>query len=239
MDVFGNDVNITVLTDAIGQFAFTGLNAGFYTVSQTQPEGFSDGIDTGDPSFTIGDDQFSDIVLNWGQVFDESTFGERLPGAAGNPPNLPGLGPIANSPIGRLLGSFATSSSTIYSGIPINSNANPLSLDSGREVSGGYAVALDDACGCPVTVDAGAETNALFGDESYADLETPIAEQADSAIGETEVVTEDCDCECEAETTQDTQTNESLPTHVIHVPDACDPQHGPHFLKRFSNWLCR
>ena len=140
-DVFGNAVDITALTDADGQYTFGGLNAGFYTLSQTQPLEFTDGIDRGDPSFTVGNDVFSNIVLFWGQQFDSNTFGERLLGASGFPPDLPTLGPIANSPIGALLDNF-TASRPIYSGTPFGSNANPLSFDndSGGVISGGYSV---------------------------------------------------------------------------------------------------
>ena len=106
-DVLGNPVEITVLTDANGNYVFDGLNAGTYSVTQTQPEGFDDGVDNGDSSFTISNDQFSDIELGFGEAFTSNTFAERLPGASGNPPRLPGLPPIQLSPIGRLLNSFA------------------------------------------------------------------------------------------------------------------------------------
>ena len=55
-------------------------------------------------------------------------------GASGNPPRIPGLPPIASVPISQ----FLNGPGPIYSGIPINANANPLSLDSGRAVTGGY-----------------------------------------------------------------------------------------------------
>ena len=49
-DVYGDPVLLTVLTDANGDYAFNGLNAGDYTITQTQPQGFTDGIDRGDAS---------------------------------------------------------------------------------------------------------------------------------------------------------------------------------------------
>ena len=238
MDVFGNAVDVTVLTDATGQYTFTGLNAGFYTLSQTQPEGFTDGIDAGESAWTIGDDQFSDIVLNWGQVFDASSFAERLPGASGTPPNLPGSGPLFSSPIGRLLGSSVNSSSPVYSGVPINSNANPLSLDSGREVSGGYAVSVDDGCGCPVPVEPCEEPSTLFSNVSVVENEhcttEPLGLLDDGSTMEDMVV----DCACDAEPIEHCETNEAQPADAILVHDACDTLRRP-FLKRFTNWLGR
>ena len=146
-DVLGNSVEITVLTDANGRYTFAGLNAGTYSVTQIQPEGFTDGEERGNSDWTIGDDQFSNIVLGWGEVFSESTFAERLPGASGNPPRLPSLPPIANNRLSDLLGVFGSSPSTIYSGIPINSNGNPLSFDSGRAITGGFSSGLRSAAG--------------------------------------------------------------------------------------------
>ena len=93
-DVFGDPVTLTVLTDANGNYSFDGLNAGDYTITQTQPQGFIDGIDTGDPSFTVGNDEFSNISLGFGQSFTGNTFAELQGSGTGSttpgfPPNLP------------------------------------------------------------------------------------------------------------------------------------------------------
>ena len=125
-----------------------------------QPEGFEDGLENGDSSFTISNDQFSNIQLGFGEAFSSNTFAELLPGdspvnngASGNPPRLTGLPPIARSPISDLLNSFTGSPGPIYSGVPIVGNANPLSLESGRPVTGGYAAGngfvQGGDCGCP------------------------------------------------------------------------------------------
>ncbi|MEL6898584.1 MAG: SdrD B-like domain-containing protein, partial [Planctomycetota bacterium] len=45
-DVNNNTVNQTVVTDASGNYNFPNLAAGTYTVTQTQPANFDDGIDT-------------------------------------------------------------------------------------------------------------------------------------------------------------------------------------------------
>ena len=238
LDVFGNAIDITVLTDANGQYTFTGLNAGFYNLAETQPEGFTDGIDTGEEGWTVGDDQFSNIVLNWGQTFNASSFAERglLPGTAGYPPNLPSLGPIFISPIGRLLSSYTTSPGPIYSGMPINSNANPLSFESERAVSGGYAIAFDDGCACPIPVDSREEPIALFRSENLPKSEHRITEQIDphfDAFAVEEIVTE---FEGDAEVLEQVETPETQPTDAIQVHDASHKLRRP-FLKRFSSWL--
>ena len=92
---------------------------------------------------------FSNIQLGFGDAFTANTFAERVRGGAtGNPPTIPGLPRITQSQIGSLLNSFAGSPGPIYSGIPINGNADPLSLDSGRAVTGGYATPTQDNGSC-------------------------------------------------------------------------------------------
>ena len=154
VDVYGNPVQQTVFTDAQGNYIFSGLLAGNYQVSETQPEGFDDGIDVGGNGVTVGADEFTNIQLGFGQTFAGNTFAEQVQStsnlASGNPPNIPGLPAITVSRISQLLSSFTGSPTPIYSGIPINSNADPLSLDSGRTVTGGYTGGdwVGD-CGCP------------------------------------------------------------------------------------------
>jgi len=50
------------------------------------------------------------------------------------------IGPIYVASLGDLIDAYAMSSSTIYSGVPIGSNLNPLSLVSDRPVGGGYGI---------------------------------------------------------------------------------------------------
>ena len=66
-DDFGNPVDITVVTDANGNYSFENLNAGSYTVTQTQPDGFDDGIDNGSENTTVDNDRISNINLGVGQ----------------------------------------------------------------------------------------------------------------------------------------------------------------------------
>ena len=74
-----------------------------------------------------------------------------LPGASGNPPQFPSFGPLQFNRLSNLANGFVSNSGTIYSGIPINGNGDPLSLDSGRPVTGGFALPVEkagDECGC-------------------------------------------------------------------------------------------
>ena len=245
VDVFGNDVDITMQTDSNGQFSFTDLNAGTYQLIETQPDGFNDGQDASGSAGTIGNDEFSGIVLNFGQSLTFNNFGERLSGTSGSPARLPALLPIFRSPIGNLISSFLGSPGPIYSGIPINTNANPLSLDSGRPVTGGYVVGLDDQsdCGCVEFTDpceapidecskAVDDANPVMQDEVAIEYKgDAIVEDCCETIvpfGEEvkEVVSVECEPACPA-----------IPVSMDDCPSASIPR--PSFLKRFSNWLKR
>ena len=159
-DDFGNPVDITVQTDAAGNYTFENLNPGTFTVTQTQPAGFNDGRDNGAAGSTVGNDQISNITLGAGEAATGNTFGETLAldaplneGTAGFPPNLPSFATFDNLSIGNRLG-FNGSPGPIYAGIPINANANPLSLESGRPIAGGYNVDFGNAdSGAPVDVE--------------------------------------------------------------------------------------
>jgi VCBS repeat-containing protein len=83
----GVAVNLTTTTDADGVYMFVNLRAGVYTVSEDQPSGYTDGIDslgtvngitTGDNSVN---DTFSGIVITEpGSVAENYNFGETLIG---------------------------------------------------------------------------------------------------------------------------------------------------------------
>jgi uncharacterized repeat protein (TIGR01451 family)/fimbrial isopeptide formation D2 family protein len=65
-DHLGNPVSLTTLTLANGSYSFTGLRAGAYTVTETQPSGYTDGADTvGTPVLgaTAGNDVLGIITL--------------------------------------------------------------------------------------------------------------------------------------------------------------------------------
>lgn len=78
--VDGAAVNLTTTTDVNGAYSFTGLRAGTYTITETQPAGYNDGMDTqGTPgNGTTGNDVFSNIFLGSGVNGVNNNFGERL-----------------------------------------------------------------------------------------------------------------------------------------------------------------
>ncbi len=72
----------TTTTNAAGQYTFSDLPAGTYSVTQTQPVGFGDGpeqegtVDGNDTNATVGNDLFSQIVLGPGQDATAFNFTE-------------------------------------------------------------------------------------------------------------------------------------------------------------------
>lgn len=77
-DIIGNPVNLTTTTNASGEYEFTDLLPGTYTISQTQPLGFqSFQNNVGTPSGgTVGDNNISNIVLTSGINATAYNFGE-------------------------------------------------------------------------------------------------------------------------------------------------------------------
>ncbi|QDU19434.1 SdrD B-like domain-containing protein [Urbifossiella limnaea] len=83
-DVFGNPVldpatgqPYTTTTDANGNYSFTGLPPGTYTITETQPTAYGDGIDReGSLAGTAGNDVISGIVVGPNQAGVGYTFGE-------------------------------------------------------------------------------------------------------------------------------------------------------------------
>ena len=159
-DINGNAVELTVLTDANGNYTFDGLVAGTYSVFQVQPEGFDDGVATSDVAGSIGSNQLNNIVLGFGDNFTSNSFSEisQITGTSGSPALLPGFLNFGGSErLNNRISNFIGGPGPVFAGNPIASNANPLTLDSGRPVTGGYATefaspdAIADAtgdCGC-------------------------------------------------------------------------------------------
>ncbi|MFK8110871.1 MAG: SdrD B-like domain-containing protein, partial [Rubripirellula sp.] len=77
----GGTATATALTDANGDYSFLNLQAGTYTVTETQPIGFDDGIDTLGlgATATLAPDAFTDLVLLAGANATGFNFGERVP----------------------------------------------------------------------------------------------------------------------------------------------------------------
>ena len=259
-DVYGNAVNLTVFTDANGNYTFSGLTAGTYRLVENQPFGFDDGIDNGDPNFTAANDEFSDIQLGFGQSVQGVTFGElqqqQTSGTtSGRPAQFRGILPIFTTPISRFFNVGGPGS--IYSGIPINANSNPLTLDSGRPVTGGY-VATDGAAG-----DGGCceeiEYNAQPIDQSVNWNEQPMVNEvisddcgcdgvSEGVYSDGEVYTEgeilgepvyqdqvqqESQCECES----DCSCNVAPPVPCDVPAPSEEGIRRPGFLKRFGGWM--
>ena len=244
-DVLGNPVQVTAQTDANGQYVFAGLYAGTYEVTQIQPDGFDDGIDAGgSTSINAGNDVLSNIQLGFGESVASGTFGELIAGpvntgATGNPPVFPSLPPILSNLLSNRIDPFLGGPGQIYSGIPINGNGNPLSLDSGRPVSGGYS---------------GDGTGGSYASDPCCD-----AEFVESTPVETIVTTDDCGAcgDVPAQTaTEDCGSCGDVIVEgpIIHADAPLDPSgegvpveqiphlpciSKPSFLSRFRNWLAQ
>ena len=94
-DDLGNAVSITVQTDANGEYVFDGLrpdDGAGYTITETQPAGFLDGIDT---AGSLGGDATLNDVISAIPVAPADTgtdylFGELVPASLSGT-GLPGL----------------------------------------------------------------------------------------------------------------------------------------------------
>jgi len=79
-DLLGNTVTKTATTDRNGHYEFDGLIAGNYTLTETQPTGYTDGKDhVGTLGGTLGNDVISNITLppcGDGECYN---FGEQKP----------------------------------------------------------------------------------------------------------------------------------------------------------------
>lgn len=92
-DDAGNTVSETMTTDANGDYAFTGLLAGNYTLTESQPAGYGDGEDTaGSTGGTVTNDVISEIVLSAGVASVDNDFAEVLQVATPEDPDLPDTG---------------------------------------------------------------------------------------------------------------------------------------------------
>ncbi len=78
-----DDIDITIATDNNGNYLFRNLPAsspGGYTITQTQPEGWLDGIESaGTAGGDVSDNQISNIVLAAGIHAQDYLFGEQQP----------------------------------------------------------------------------------------------------------------------------------------------------------------
>ncbi|GHE88911.1 SdrD B-like domain-containing protein [Thalassotalea profundi] len=88
-------VQYTQITDINGQYNFSGLRAGNYVISQTQPTAWHDGQDhLGSLDGILANDQFSKVVIAAGENGIDYNFGERgssLSGRVFNDQNRDGI----------------------------------------------------------------------------------------------------------------------------------------------------
>ena len=78
-DDLGRAVSLTAVTDAAGNYRFAALRPGTYTLTETQPANYTDGIDTlGSLGGVLGNDIFSNIVLRANQNGIGYDFAEGL-----------------------------------------------------------------------------------------------------------------------------------------------------------------
>lgn len=81
-DVRGNAVTQTLISGPDGSYRFTGLPGGTYTITETQPTAYSDGLDTpGTAGGAASGDVISNISLNAAQDATGYLFGEKGEGA--------------------------------------------------------------------------------------------------------------------------------------------------------------
>lgn len=75
-------VNLATATDANGAYSFSNLRPGTYTVKETQPAGFADGLDAiGSLGGTLANDQISNIALPQNGLGVNYNFGEGCLGS--------------------------------------------------------------------------------------------------------------------------------------------------------------
>ncbi len=84
-DDLGNPINLTTTTDVAGDYSFVGLRPGTYTLTETQPVIYQDGITSvGSLGGTVAPNVISDILLASGDVGIEYNFAERSGSIAGS-----------------------------------------------------------------------------------------------------------------------------------------------------------
>ena len=97
VDKDGKSVARTATTDATGKYTFNGLKAGDYSVSEVQPQGWSDGKDSLGTGATkagsLGNDSMAHVILSPGDNAVAYNYGENkveMPSKPSTPPSKPG-----------------------------------------------------------------------------------------------------------------------------------------------------
>ena len=64
------------MTDANGDYSFSGVRAGNYTVTESQPASYDDGVDTPGTNASAGGNDTHSITLGVGQSSIDNDFAE-------------------------------------------------------------------------------------------------------------------------------------------------------------------
>ncbi len=175
-----------------------------------------------------GSDSLVYSVFDANGVQRQATVSITMPNfgrVTGYPPNLPLLSSAYG---GRISDQFNQlgGPGEIYTGQPIGTNANPLLLESGLPVTGGYhsEFASNHDCGCAPPV----ETIEVANTPPIANAICIPYEEETQAL-EAALISSD------APSIPDEEAFELL---TVSAPDESQP-HRPSFLKRFTDWLHR
>jgi len=147
--------SLTIFTDATGRFEYSPIPPGLYTLTETQPFGFADGLeqdgDPNGPAATVGNDVISNIVLAPFPIRGPFNFGEiRLVNPPGPLPPIDFFPP--NDPSKR---SFLASTQPIAdTSLPVvpnfaafNPGVRPAAFASVASEEGGLVRVFDFAAG--------------------------------------------------------------------------------------------
>lgn len=102
----GSAVSYTTTTGSAGAYVFEGMPAGTYTVTQTQPAAYDDGIDTAGTNAVVASNDSVAVTLTSGQSSSGTLFGERptssLSGAVYIDSDADGVQDAGEQPLGAV-----------------------------------------------------------------------------------------------------------------------------------------
>ncbi len=127
-DIFGGTVNRTTTTSSDGSFTFDNLLPGTYTLAETQPTGFPDGItQAGSSGGTVNGNIISNIVLAGDVNATDYTFGEfgiRVNGSVFNDLNANGVRDLGETGRAGVTVQLRNTSSGVVTPVVSDANGN-------------------------------------------------------------------------------------------------------------------